>query len=420
MSTQLSLHGQGQTVVPYTAVGPRPEPSVDMGDYLSVIRRRKVLIATMTLAGLCLALFYSVVVATPTYVSDAAVQVRPVAGDLAAVNVDKAVNMGTEREIARSDSVAALAKARMKSNLSLADLERRIDVSAVGVTQVLEVSCADKTKLRAQQCAQTFAESYLEFKKKDATTSCDNSRNNVQAALNAINDKINQATERLATTPVNSPQQAQVQTILRALNDEATPYRTQLAQLNSLDVNNAGSIVSPANLPASPASPKPKTNAALGAFFGFFLGLLTAFARDRVDMVTRSQGTTQATPHVGRDADAATGAMTGAATGAGVGPLPNTHRRSMPGGSCTASHGGISPASTLDRPRSLSSPKYWWTLERRRSAESRTTRLPTWARATARLAAMAVLPSSPVGLATMMVFTPCRSAMTIMRVRSAR
>jgi capsular exopolysaccharide synthesis family protein len=74
-----------------------------------------------------------------------------------------------------------------------------------------------------------------------------------------------------------------VQTILRALNDEAAPYRTQLAQLNSLDVNNAGSIVSPANLPPSPASPRPKTNAALGAFFGFFLGLLMAFGRDRVD-----------------------------------------------------------------------------------------------------------------------------------------
>src|ERR687884_1824286 len=121
VSTQLSLHGQGQTVVPYTAVAPRPEPSVDMGDYLSVIRRRKALIATMTLVGLCLALFYSVVVATPTYVSDAIIQVRPVSSDLAAVNVDKAVNMGTEREIARSDSVATLAKTRLKSNLSLPD-----------------------------------------------------------------------------------------------------------------------------------------------------------------------------------------------------------------------------------------------------------------------------------------------------------
>ena len=37
-----------------------------MGDYLSVIRRRKLLIAAMTLAGLALALFYSVAVAKPS------------------------------------------------------------------------------------------------------------------------------------------------------------------------------------------------------------------------------------------------------------------------------------------------------------------------------------------------------------------
>jgi polysaccharide biosynthesis transport protein len=255
---------------------------VDMGDYLSVIRRRKVLIATMTLAGLCLALFYSVVVATPKYVSDAGIQVRPITSD-SAVNIDRAINMGTEREIARSDNVAQLAKNRLKSDQSLSALKGRVTVSAVGVTQVLNISCSDTTKLRAQQCSQAFAESYLEFKKKDATATRDATRNNVQASLNAINDKINQATERLSAAPVNSPQQAQVETILRALNDEAAPYRSQLAQLNSLDVNNAGSIVSPANRPGAPASPRPKTNAVMGAFFGFFLGLLVAFGRDRVD-----------------------------------------------------------------------------------------------------------------------------------------
>ena len=40
-----------------------------MGDYVSIIRRRKLLIAAMTLAGLALALFYSVAVAKPKYES---------------------------------------------------------------------------------------------------------------------------------------------------------------------------------------------------------------------------------------------------------------------------------------------------------------------------------------------------------------
>src|SRR5205814_4083835 len=58
------------------------EPGVEMGDYLSVIRRRKLLIAAMTLAGLALALFYSVAVAKPSYVSHAKVLVRPITADV--------------------------------------------------------------------------------------------------------------------------------------------------------------------------------------------------------------------------------------------------------------------------------------------------------------------------------------------------
>ena len=86
-----------------------------MGDYLSVIRRRKLLIAAMTLAGLALALFYSVAVAKPSYVSHAKVLVRPITTDVTPQGVDKLIVMGTEREIATSTDVATIAKDRMKS-----------------------------------------------------------------------------------------------------------------------------------------------------------------------------------------------------------------------------------------------------------------------------------------------------------------
>ena len=76
------------------------DSSVEMGDYVSVIRRRKLLIAAMTLAGLALALFYSVVLATPSYVSHAKVQVRPIRLDCPPAP-DKLIVMGTERELAR-------------------------------------------------------------------------------------------------------------------------------------------------------------------------------------------------------------------------------------------------------------------------------------------------------------------------------
>src|SRR5207244_12590729 len=111
----------------------------------------------------------------------------------------------------------------------------------------------------------------------------------VQAALNAINEKISQANERLAAAPVNSPQQSQALSILRALDNEAGPYRTQLASLNALDVDNIGKVVTPANRPGSPASPRPTTNALLGAFFGCSAGLLSDLRRARVAARLRSR-----------------------------------------------------------------------------------------------------------------------------------
>lgn len=278
------MHQSEKKAIPPVNTKSSPETSVEMGDYLSVIRRRKLLIAVITLAGLALALFYSLVLATPTYVSESEVQVRPITVDaFSEVNVERVVNMGTEREITRSDDVAQLARSRLKWATSLVDLQKKIVVTVLGSTQILQITCRDETRLRAQECAQAFAESYLEFKKQDATQIRDATRANTEAALNGINERIAQAQERLAIAPVGSPQQAQAESVLRSLSDEASPYRSTLAALNTVDVNNPGSVVSPAQRPAAAASPRPKMNALLGAFFGFFLGLLVAFGRDRVD-----------------------------------------------------------------------------------------------------------------------------------------
>jgi capsular exopolysaccharide synthesis family protein len=255
-----------------------------MGDYISVIQRRKVLIAAMTLAGLFLALFYSVILATPTYVSHSEVEVKPIVFDpFGGLNLDRELNMGTERELARSDIVASLAKAKMKSDKSITALTKKITVSAVGSTQVLSIDCANHTRVGAEECAKAFSESYIEFRRGQATARRDAGRANVEAALTPITNAITQAQQRLAAVAPNTPQEAEAQAVLRGLEDQAAPYRSKLAEYNSLDVTNPGFIVSPANRPGAAASPKPKTNALLGAFFGFFLGLLVAFGRDRVD-----------------------------------------------------------------------------------------------------------------------------------------
>jgi capsular exopolysaccharide synthesis family protein len=254
-----------------------------MGDYLSIIQRRKLLIAAMTLAGLALALFYSVAIAKPSYVSSAKVLVRPITSDVTPQNVDRLIVMGTEREIATSTDVATIAKDLMKSPLAVNALKKKVTVSVVGTTQILNVSCSDKTKLGAQTCAQNFAQAYIQHKTVEATETRDARIANANAALNPINAQIVEATKRLAAAPVGSPAQAEAESTLRSLQDQGAPYRAVLADMAKLNVADTGDVVSAANRPGAPASPKPKTNAILGSFFGLFLGLLVAFARDRVD-----------------------------------------------------------------------------------------------------------------------------------------
>jgi capsular exopolysaccharide synthesis family protein len=254
-----------------------------MGDYVSIIQRRKLLIAAMTLAGLALALFYSVAIAKPSYVSSAKVLVRPITSDVSPQNVDRLIVMGTEREIATSTDVATIAKDLMKSPLPVNALKKKVTVSVVGTTQILNVACSDKTKLGAQTCSQNFAQAYLQLKTREATETRDARIANANAALNPINAQIVEATKRLAAAPVGSPAQAEAESTLRSLQDQGAPYRSVLADMAKLNVSDTGDVVSAANRPGAPASPKPKTNAILGSFFGLFLGLLVAFARDRVD-----------------------------------------------------------------------------------------------------------------------------------------
>ena len=254
-----------------------------MAGYATVLARRKFLVAIAGLAGLALALSYSVAVAKPSYVSHAKVLVRPVTDDVTSQGADRLVTMGTEREISSSATVALLVKDRLRSTRSVAALQGRARVSVIGATQFLDVACGDRTPAGAQTCAQAFADAYLELRSNEAAKARDARIASANAALAPINVQIVEATKRLASAPANSPANAEAEATLRRLQDQAKPYRQVLADMAQLNVNDAGAVVSAANRPGAPASPNPRRNAFLGSFFGLLLGVLVAFGRDRVD-----------------------------------------------------------------------------------------------------------------------------------------
>src|SRR5688572_5494160 len=92
--SRLSSLPRRKKAIPLVSTRFSPEPSVEMSDYISVIRRRKFVIAVMTLAGLALGLFYSSAIVEKSYSSQAEVFLTPITGAIFSETApDKAINM---------------------------------------------------------------------------------------------------------------------------------------------------------------------------------------------------------------------------------------------------------------------------------------------------------------------------------------
>ena len=263
------------------------DTSVQLSDYLAVLARRKFVLIASVMAGVALAVGYSYGIATPAYVSQASVLVRPVLDrpfNPGTGGIDKALNMGTEKTVATSNAVAQIVKDKLKLPDDVTTIAGRANAQSVGTTQLLAVSYTDSTKAAAQRGAQAFAEAYLQFRADLATKSRDDIRTNVVKPLQALDDQINALRAdiaKAAATP-NNPALALGQTRLQDLQSQAQQYNQALAALDLVDVNDTGSIVSPAVVPNKPLSPRPKLFIAAGAVLGLLIGVLVAFFSDRL------------------------------------------------------------------------------------------------------------------------------------------
>ena len=263
------------------------DTAVQLSDYLAVLGRRKLVLVGCVALGVAAAAGYSYGIATPAYVSQAEVLVRPVVDrpfNPGTGGIDKAINMGTERTVATSNAVAQIVKDQLKLPDDVTTIAGRANAQTVGTTQLLQISYTDKTKAAAQKGAQAFAEAYLRFKADLAAKSRDDIRNNIVKPLQALDDQINALRAdiaKVAATP-NNPALALGQTRLQDLQNQAQQYNQALAALDLVNVNDTGSVVSPAVTPNQPLSPRPKLFIAIGAVIGLLIGVTAAFFSDRL------------------------------------------------------------------------------------------------------------------------------------------
>jgi capsular exopolysaccharide synthesis family protein len=292
------------------------EDTVWLGEYLSVLRRRKWSIILVTLLAIMAALVYGRQ-QTPIYESNARVNAAVV---LQTGSAPASPNMETEQAFVTSDAVVKCAQVLMNNENFRADptnnydlntlcapevlatitlqrfLTQNVSVTTAPPSTVMTISYDSPNTHAAQVGAQAFAISYMHARLVDATAQLDQLRKPLLDELDALSDKlsdyngkINDKTDAIQKAVDNGEDTTALQEELRQLESK---YDTTQRQIDDLDSSlrqlgperlNPPQLLLPAGLPQDPVSPDMILIGILGVVAGLALGIALAFLRERLD-----------------------------------------------------------------------------------------------------------------------------------------
>jgi capsular exopolysaccharide synthesis family protein len=241
--------------------------------YLVVLRRRKWWIAWAAMAGLAVSLALSLTQAKQ-YSATAQLLVQP-SGQASVSGAQQSVTpteVQTDLQLVTSAPVQELVLRRLGSHPPVSSFQ-------VAQTNVISITAIAATPSRAARIANTYAQAFVTYQR---TVVIDNATA-AEAQLRSQIQSVGAEAQSLRGHAGAAPD------VTALLNQEAV-LREQLAQLQ---VNGAVApggvatggveVVTPAQAPSSPSSPKPTQDALLGLLAGLMLGLGAAFLRHNLD-----------------------------------------------------------------------------------------------------------------------------------------
>jgi capsular exopolysaccharide synthesis family protein len=146
----------------------------------------------------------------------------------------------------------------------------------------LAIVYSDTDRVRAQQGAQAFADSYLDFKRQQALDASLRRSQGIQQQIADLENQVREENKKIAASTPGSAEQRDAQLLRDVLTGQIAVLRNELVSVTTLDID-PGEVISAAPLPRSPSSPRHVVNLGLGLFLGLLAGVALAFVRDRMD-----------------------------------------------------------------------------------------------------------------------------------------
>ena len=237
--------------------------------YLHILRRRKWWVGLAAALGLAASLAFSLT-AHKQYSATAQLLVQPSidasgAGATQPLPVTQ-TDVQTELQLVTSAPVQQAVRAQLGSASA-------VSASQVGQTNVMAITATSEVPSQAALVANAYATAFVQYQQSVEERS-------LASAEAQLRSQINSLTQQLKPFRGNttSPEAS-------ALFNQQAVLKEQLAQMQVSGAVDTGDVVlvTPAQPPVSPSSPKPVQDALLGLAAGLALGLGAAFLRDSLD-----------------------------------------------------------------------------------------------------------------------------------------
>ena len=237
--------------------------------YLQILRRRKWWVGLAAALGLAASLAFSLT-AHKQYSATAQLLVQP-SINASGVGVTQPqpvtqTEVETELQLVTSAPVQQAVRARLNSAPAVSAAE-------VGQTNVMAITATSEVPSQAALVANLYATAFVQYRQAVA-------ERNLATAEAQLRSQISSLTQQLKPFRGNttSPEAS-------ALLNQQAVLKEQLAQMQVSGAVDTGDVVlvTPAQAPTSPSSPKPVQDALLGLAAGLALGLGAAFLRDSLD-----------------------------------------------------------------------------------------------------------------------------------------
>lgn len=273
-----------------TVVADDDVDELELRDYLRVVRRRKWVIALVTLAVVGSAVAASLV-QTPVYQGKAEVLLQP-------RSTESLFDPGTGQ---RNDPVRAVqTEIQVLKSRPVRDLVRKelgsapkVSASPVGQTDVIEVKAESTDPDRAAEIANAYAESYIDFRRTQAVDDLLAAAEQIQGKIADIQAQIDGggATTTTVRGERPAPPPADVTRQREQLQAQQALFRQKLdeLQVDAALKSGGAQLVTPAVAPDTPIRPTPVRNAVVALVVGLMLGLGLAFLREHLDDTIRTK-----------------------------------------------------------------------------------------------------------------------------------